>query len=122
MGQENFNASVQYNDMKGTAAADSADKSDLSKYLQDNKLIAEGEVLVGVQMYSGERTFSVQALVSSYAGYDNVKVAVESGKPLHVRKIPLELTLEQFFKLYKRFEVAISSHGVIDQKEITFAD
>ena len=54
MGQENFHASVQYGDLKGTAAADRHDTKDISKYLASKGLVAEGEFLVGIEAYATE--------------------------------------------------------------------
>ena len=129
MGQENFHASVQYNDLKGSAAADRHDQRDMSRYLEQQGLIQEGEWLVGIQMWSGEvhgeeqeKPVFVTALVTRGDGYDNVKAAVNSGNPLSVRKIRLEMTLPQFFGLFKRFEICLSSDGLIEQCEISFDD
>lgn len=129
MGQESFHASVQYNDSTGTAAADDHDNHDMTVYLKEQGLIQEGETLVGVEMWSGEvhadtqdEPVYVTALVSSGDGYDNIQAAVDSGNPLHVRKINLEMPLNEFFGLFKRFKISISRHGLIDRREITFGD
>ena len=129
MGQENFHASVQYNDFKGTAAADDHDSRSLSGHLQGQGLLAEHEILVGVQMWSGEvheptqnKPVYVTAIVATGKGYDSLKAAIDSGTPLHVRKIRIEMHLNEFFGFFKRFEIAISSHGLIDRQDITFED
>lgn len=129
MGQENFHASVQYGDFKGTAAADRRDHGSISKYLESQGLINEGEFLVGIEAYSSElmdraqvTDVSVTALVTKYEGYDDVQAAVDSGNPLKVRKIRFDMTLVDFFSLFKRFQISISNHGMIDQRDIVFDD
>lgn len=129
MGQENFQASVQYDDMKGTAAADRHDSRSMEKYLTQQGLIQEGEFLVGVEMWSGEvhgetqdKPVHVRALVTTTGTFDNFKAAVQSGNPLHVRKIDIEMPLNVFFGLFKRFAVSISSDGLLDKREITYDD
>jgi hypothetical protein len=129
MGQENFHASVQYGDMKGSAAADRHDNRCMSRYLEEQGLIQEGEILIGVEMWSGEvhgrtqdRPVFVKAVVATGEGYDNIRAAVDSGNPLHVRKIDLEMPLDEFFGLFKRFAVTISTGGIIEGRDITFDD
>lgn len=129
MGQENFHASVQYGDMKGSAIADKHDNLCMSRYLESQGLIQEGEILVGIEMWSGEvhgrtqdRPVRVTAVVATGEGYDNISAAVDSGNPLHVRKIDLEMPLNEFFGLFKRFAVTISTGGIIEGRDITFDD
>ncbi|UVL00517.1 hypothetical protein [Pseudomonas sp. B21-048] len=129
MGQENFHASVQYGDFKGTAAADRRDHDSISKYLESQGLINQGEFLVGIEAYASELAgkpqvtdVSVTALATNYEGYDDVQAAVNSGDPLKVRKIRFDMPLVEFFSLFKRFQISISSHGMIDQRDIIFDD
>lgn len=129
MGKENFHASVQYGDFKGTAAADRHDMKDISKYLTAQGLIEPDEFLVGIEAYARElmgaplvNDVAVTVLVTEYKGHDNVQAAVDSGEPLRVRKIRFDLPLVEFFTLFKRFQISISSHGMIDKREIIFDD
>ena len=52
MGQ--FMASVQYNDLKGSAAADRSDVGGASKWLKDNGHIKDGEYVIGFSIFAGE--------------------------------------------------------------------
>ncbi|WP_297379826.1 hypothetical protein ACQ859_03390 [Roseateles chitinivorans] len=127
MPQENFHASVQYDDLRGSAAADKHDHVDMARFLKNQKLIDDGETLVGIEMFSGEVHTPEQAkavYVTAYAaklnGYDTFRAAVDSGNSLEVRKINLEMTLSQFFGLFKRFSICISPDGLLERKEIHF--
>lgn len=129
MEQYNFHANVQYDDFTGTAAADHHDTKDISKYLSAKGLINKGEYLVGIEVYATElmgnpivTDVDVTVLVTKYEGHDNVQAAVDSGEPLKVRRIKFEMPLSDFFTLFKRFKISISSHGMIDKRDITFEE
>lgn len=47
---------------------------------------------------------------------------MDSGNPLQVRRVRFDMHLNEFFGLFKRFEICISSGGLIDRKEIEFFD
>lgn len=114
-----FTAGVQYDDWKGSAAADGADKADIHKYLEDNNLINPGEHVVGVELWVGEpdhRTgephVGASAFVVKAQGRDSVAPAI-AADPFDVRKIDLGTqTLKDFFKLFKRFNVKITAKGL----------
>lgn len=125
MTQENFHASVQYNDSVGTAAADDHDTSSIGEYLRKKGLISTDDYVVGVKMWSGEvhgqyqnDPVYVSAYVARSGEYDNLQQAVDSGAPLKVLEIKLEMPLNEFFGLFKRFEIAISRHGLIDRRDV----
>lgn len=127
MEQDKFHANVQYDDFKGTAAADHHDTKDISKYLSAQGLIAEGEFLVGIEAYATElmgnpkvTDVDVTVLLTKYEGHDNVQAAVDSGEPLKVRRVKFQMPLTDFFTLFKRFKISISSHGMINNRDISF--
>ena len=124
-----FIAGVQYNDMTGTAAADANDFHSIAQYLKEKGKIHPDETLIGISMWSGEvreRTQDNEVYVNAFLaraeGYDNVKDAVDSGEPLQVRRVRLEMHLNEFFGLFKRFSICLSTGGLIDQKEIHITD
>lgn len=129
MGKENFHASVQYNDFKGTAASDRKDTFSIEQYLSKEGFLNEGEFLVGIEAYARElpgkaqiTDFEVTALVTKYEGFDNVQAALDSGEPLKVKKIQFPMQFVEFFTLFKRFQISISNHGLIDQRDVIFDD
>jgi hypothetical protein len=77
---ESFKASTQYGDWKGTAAADGADARALHSYLEEKKLIKEGEFLVAVSPYTGEHDFvSISAFVFENGDeFQSVKDAIKT--------------------------------------------
>ncbi len=93
-------ASVQYNDFIGTAAADISDWINLEDYLTQKGIDIERYEPIGTEFYHGERYFGASIICK-----DN-----ESENPQKAVKISFEkgLSTEEFFKLFKRFNVIIT--------------
>lgn len=114
----NFTASVQYNDFKGTAAADTADGThDLQHFLKANGLMRDDEFLIAASMNIGEShagkmgSAYVQAYLFDKAGneHDTVKDALDATEgPIQVRQVKVEVTAEQFIGFFKRLEVMLT--------------
>lgn len=122
---ETFKASVQYNDLKGSAAADRADMTDAAKWLKDNGHITD-EFVVGISMWAGENhgthkdPVSVKFLVSGLNGYENIPEMLQaSGEPMQVKEISVDMNIADFFALFKRLEITLSNGGLIEGKTYT---
>lgn len=129
MQTESFKASVQYGDWKGTSAADSADKKDANDWLVKNGHKQEGEFLLGITMFAGENhgthedPIYVEFLLATPGDHDNIKQLLDTNKtPILVKKVKVEMTLVEFFGLFKRFSICFSSHGMLDGHEYTYMD
>lgn len=117
----NFRASVQYDDFRGTAAADRADTIDLHSYFSDRGFVSDKEVLVAIEFSSGENhsapakeayvTLTV-ADVQKYGTLDNF-LADPKRPPL--RSIHVDMTNDEFFGLFKRFNVVLAPNGYEEQ-------
>lgn len=124
----NFKASVQYDDFKGTAAADRADKGDASDWLEKKGLIQEGEFLLGITLFAGENhgfhqdPLFVEFLLATPGDHDSIEATIETGAPVVVRRVRVDMGLVEFFGLFKRFSVYISSHGMLDGRQYTYPD
>lgn len=122
---ETFRASVQYNDLKGSAAADRADMTDAANWLKANGHITD-EFVVGISMWAGENHGThqdpvfVTFLVSGLNGYDNIPEMLQaSGEPIPVKEINVDMNLSDFFALFKRLEITLSNGGLIEGKTYT---
>ncbi len=99
-------ASVQYNDFKGTAAADISDHishlGGLSQYLKEKGVDIEQYHPVGVDIYHGNSGFFRFSIICQDRQNDNniVKVAFEAKQ-----------SLNEFFNLFKRFQVILIDRG-----------
>lgn len=122
---ETFKASVQYNDLKGSAAADRSDMTDAAKWLKDNGHIND-EFVVGISMWAGENhgthkdPVNVKFLVSGLNGYENIPEMLQaSGEPIKVKEISVDMNISDFFALFKRLEITLSNNGLIEGKTYT---
>lgn len=124
---DTFKASVQYNDMKGSSAADRADKEDAAKWLKDNGLISEEEFIVGVKMWAGENHGShndpvyVTFFVTSLKGHrDLPSLLADSGDVIEARRVRVDMNLVDFFGLFKRLEITLSNGGMLEGKSYPY--
>lgn len=129
MATERFKASVQYNDWKGTSAADSADQKGPSTWLEEKGKISDDEFLLGVKMFAGEKhgvhenQVFVEFLIAKPGDSENIKTMIEgSVGPIEVRNVRTKMNLSQFFGLFKRFEVTLSSNGILEGIEYHYDD
>lgn len=116
-----FKASVQYNDLKGSVAADNADKTDAREYLKDKGLINDGEYIIGIRMLAGENhdkhddPVRVIFLVSDLKGYPDLPYMLDAeGEGVGLREIQQDMNLLDFFALFKRLELTLSTGGRIE--------
>lgn len=129
MRTESFRANVQYNDLKGTAAADDHDQHTITDHLKENGLIQDGDTVVGVKFWSGEvhgrtqgRPVSVSVYVVNAVGFEQAARALDGEGAVDVREVRFEMDLAEFFGLFKRFEVAISRFGQVIDRDLNIQD
>ena len=129
MATEKFIASVQYGDWKGTSAADGADRNGLRDWLEANGHKKSDEFLLGVSIFVGENhgvhkdPIYVSFLLASPGDHDSVKAMIDSSQgPVKVRKVSVEMKLSQFFGLFKRFSITLSSHDMLGERDYTYVE
>lgn len=129
MTTDRFKASVQYNDWKGSSAADSAGQKGPSDWLRENGHINDGEFLLGIKMFAGENhgvhqdPVFVEFLIASPGGYENVKTMIEgSAGPIEVRSVRIDMKITEFFGYFKRFDVTLSSGNMLEGREYHYYD
>jgi hypothetical protein len=111
---DTFTASVQYGDWRGTCKADNADSVDLRTYVKERKLVRDGEFLVAFSLYNGENSqdritsVHIQALLVRATNYEAAKRYLDNPDPVRVRKADIEMSIDEFFRLFKRFSIALS--------------
>lgn len=130
MSTEIFKASVQYNDLTGSSAADRADMSDASIWLQAKGLINSDELLVGYEIYvspliseaAGNVTITTAFLLAASGGVGSFTESMRGGNSISLRKVTQELSPEEFFSFFKRFTLTLSSGGVLEGHEYTASE
>lgn len=118
MPTDTFRASVQYGDWTGTVAADNADQNDLRDLLAAKNLFdREKEFLLGASLWIGENHGGkvqapyVSAIITPLDNtYDNLDTKLGALRgPIPVRRVEIELTLEEFIGLFKRFAIVLTT-------------
>lgn len=126
---ETFSASTQYNDWKGSSAADDADKIGASRWLKENGHMSETEFLVGVTIFAGEShgehvdPVYVEFLIMAQGDYENARLEIErSSEHVEVRRVRIDLKLKEFFGLFKRFAITLSRGGMLEGLSYRFSE
>ncbi|ELB2804792.1 hypothetical protein ACOGST_004696 [Vibrio alginolyticus] len=121
---EVFKASVQYNDLKGTVAADEATHSDATSWLREHQHISTDEFVVGISVRIGENhgehkdPVSVKFLVTDLKGYTNIPEMLEGeSNNLVVKKLRFDFSIAEFLALFKRLEITLSNNGILEGKQ-----
>jgi len=116
---ERFHASVQYNDWIGSAAADNADRRSIGDLLRESGKLREGEFVVGVKLYIGENHDGkvespyISAQIVEKTDFDTVKEHISATRdPLLVKEVDIDISLDEFFGLFKRFAVTLTPRGL----------
>lgn len=93
-------ASVQYNDYRGTVAADISDYALLSDYLKDRGVDVDRYEPIGVRFYSG---------YSEYVSVSFICIDHQSDERKAVTlKFEKQLSISEFLDLFKRMEIILT--------------
>lgn len=93
-------ASVQYNDYRGTVAADTSDYTFLSDYLKERGVDVERYEPIGVRFYSGYSEFvSVNFICIDHQSDERKAVTLKFEK---------QLSATEFLDLFKRLEIILT--------------
>ena len=93
-------ASVQYNDYRGTVAADTSDYALLNNYLAERGVDVERYEPIGVRFYSGYSEFvSVNFICIDHQSDERKAVTLKFEK---------QLSATEFLDLFKRLEIILT--------------
>ena len=119
---EIFKAGVQYDDYKGSVAADDADTSTLKSALRKEFNLSDSEYIVGVSAYVNYlgRTTDIENInVKIYVSKEeNLIHKIQNNEKIKVKIFDKDLSISSFFKLFKRFELTLSSKGEFEEANI----
>ena len=106
-----FEAAVQYNDFKGTAAADRADELSFQDYLRQVGLCSQDEVVVGIRIgFTGNHGREIETVgVVAYL-FSGGRAGGDA--PRDVRGIEVEITTAKLFSFFKRFDMVMTTKGL----------
>lgn len=107
-------ADVQYNDYIGTSAADISDHTDLNKFLASRGVDTDRYDSIGASFYAGYSDFFSASIIC----LDKHKSTSEKSYIVSI-SFEDELNKDEFFDLFKRFNVVVSTkYGGYQNKEI----
>lgn len=107
---DTFNAGVQYNDFKGTVAADISDNVALTDYLVSLGKADKDERVVGFRIASGENRGTPVTDVSLVAYL--LRSADFEPAPTEVRAVEVRVTPGEALAFFKRFDLVAMRRGV----------
>ena len=120
-----FEAGVQYKDLDGSVHADRDDNQNATDYLINHHNIPGDSFVLGIKVYSSvhnvrENTLTVKFLHSNVGGYDNIQEKMKAeADNLALNEIEIEMPYSEFFGLFKRFSLTLSSNGLLEGKSYT---
>jgi hypothetical protein len=109
-GMDTFNAGVQYNDFKGTVAADISDNVALADYLVSLGKAESDERVVGFRIASGENRGTPVTDVSLVAYL--LRSAEFEPAPAAVRAVEVRVSPGEALAFFKRFDLVATRRGV----------
>lgn len=112
---EVFKAGVQYDDYRGSVACDDNDLTTLKSELRKFFGLDKSATIVGIKVNANYEirtsdivNFSIIILTPENDDYDE---KIISNLEVNVRKFSKEISIQDFFKLFKRFQLTLSSKG-----------
>lgn len=112
---EVFGAGVQYDDYKGSVAGDDADFSTLKSELREIFGLDKSSIITGIKVvanYVGRtsdiESFSIIILVPEDPNYED---KLNKNEEIDVKKYSKDISLNDFFKFFKRFQITLSRKG-----------
>lgn len=111
---ERFEAGVQFGDWSGTAEADGAATNDLGAVLKARGLVPAGQFLVGFDVWLSEATgaVGVKAYFAEGDSYDDAVRKFPPSGPVAITEVEVPLTLDEFLKCFKRFNIRATRQGM----------
>jgi len=111
-----FKASSQHGDFKGTFSADrvygsaSPLECDITQMLIAGKIMNQGEALVKILLSDSTRIDGnpvVRFFIMESGGDQTNAAAFNDQEPVPVRTVDVDLSFEQFFKMFRNFQLSL---------------
>lgn len=119
---ERIVAAAQYDDFKGTAAADeiSPEGKSLSAHAEEQGLYdPASEMLVGFEFWMGENVGgqkpqvpNIRILIAAAPSLDEYQKQTDAGSRPKLRRSDIKLSSDEFFSCFKRFAITQTRDGL----------
>lgn len=112
---EAFMAGVQYDDLKGTSAADEKDIEGVDKWLKAHNHIDSSDTLVSLSMHSHEQSVSVNFFTVNLKINQTVPdLIASSNNGVPVKKVNIDMKASEFTSLFKRLNITLSFNSLME--------
>ncbi|MEX2109069.1 MAG: hypothetical protein WD802_00500 [Gemmatimonadaceae bacterium] len=119
---------MQYNDFVGSSAADRAGIGGPEDWLRERKLMQSDDFVLGIEIWAGENDgvhrdpITVHFLLVK-GSFDSAKETIgSSSRRVPVRRVTVDIGVAEFMGLFKRFSVAISPGGMLNDKTYEYTE
>ena len=125
MAQEEFKASTQYNVWIGSVAGDNSDagspvfQNSIRHYLDQEGLLQDGEDLIAMKVIANIPSGKFKYLtIIFYASTTSDKQDARIDGAVQVRKFEKDMSPQQFFDRFKRFQLTLSVKGTLEKDKL----
>ncbi|MDE2825845.1 MAG: hypothetical protein OXL40_00875 [Bacteroidota bacterium] len=121
---EKFVARAQYDNWKGAIAVDDhAGDTDIRRWLEQAGQLDENDFVCGIEIHreypGGEyRDPFISVLIFEAKNGRTFREAVEGGEGIPLKKLYLNMSLQDFLSKFKRLDIKLSAYGCLDDQTI----
>ena len=121
---EKFVARTQYGDWKGTIAVDNhAGRTDIRSWLEQEGQLNENDFIYGIEIHGeypggGYGDPRISVLLFEVKNGRILKDVVEDGEKIPLKKLYLNMSLQDFLSKFKRLDITLSAYGCLDGQTI----
>lgn len=117
-----FKANVEYNDYIGTIAADDRDTSSVQLFVRNKLGLNNIERIVGFEFSPFYDLISDKIILINMYVYicieENIETLIKEKKVIPVKKAHIEISINEFFSLFKRLDIFLSKNGQLNNLEL----
>ena len=114
---DKFTSATQYGDIKGNITMDQQHAKGLHELAKANGVNLNVDFPIAFDLYVGENGFvdlSIYTVKVDDNNYETAKELVDSSDPIPVKKVDINISVDDFFKHFKRINITASPmEGVI---------
>ncbi len=121
-----FLSTMPDDDYRGTASASRAERSGLQQWLVERGLTRKGEYLLGIEFITQENhgthvdPVTVMALMATRGEFASIQEMIDASSLVAVRRVSVEMSLLEFFGLFRRLSIAFSANGALSNRRYAY--
>lgn len=117
---EKFVARTRYGDWKGTIAVDNhAGRTDIRSWLEQEGQLDKNDFVCGIEIHGeypggGYGDPRISVLIFEVKNGRILKDAVEDGEEIPLKRLDLNMSLQDFLSKFKRLDIKLSAGGCLN--------